>query len=156
MYVSTILTLSQVLNLFAKDKDVPTQFMLSWTRCGFLGLNDFHLYSNAQNPSFILKTTHQLKKRSQKDKGKKTKIKKQSKKKMVLSPDLAEGKKPYGRKNALAEALIAVCTITQLELEANMALHHHHHEGLLSLSGLMLCHADRFNSCVVVEVVLLH
>ena len=85
----------------------------------------------------------------------KTKIKKQSKKKMVLSPDLAEGKKPCGRKNALAEALIVVCTVI-LDLEAKLALHHHHHEGLLSLLGLMLSNANRFDSYGVVEVVLLH
>ena len=44
------------------------------------------------------------------------------KKDMVLTPDMAEGKKPSGKKNALAEALIVVCTITRLEVDANLAL----------------------------------
>ena len=48
------------------------------------------------------------------------------KKDMVLTPDMAEGKKPCGRKNALAEALIVVCTIMVLVLEVELALHHHH------------------------------
>ena len=42
---------------------------------------------------------------------------------------MAEGKKPCGRKNALAEALIVVCTIMVLVLEVKLALHHHHVDG---------------------------
>ena len=62
-------------------------------------------------------------------KKKKQRRKRETKKDMVLNTGYGRGKKPCGRKNALAEALIVVCTIMVLVLEVKLALHHHHVDG---------------------------